>query len=660
MSLPSTVTSGCGFAEQPSRADEPHASSTELATWPSGPSGWPRDGTVILERAETGFGALVLGPMTVIASCPQCGLKLGTASVVLGPVRAAHVELDRRAIAVFDVMADDVVGPGPQRGDWLRPRGEYVGPIPSISAAPAGQEDVSVIASSPLEIPAGGYARVVVGDGAAPATLRLAGGRYVLQTLEITARSRLECLADCRILVHKRWTVGDEGRVGGTGADPQAAADVEIVVLGSGEALHLHDSSQVSARVYVPNGRAVLASGAQLRGTLVARSLRMETGSVLRPARCLLADGRCSERNGLDFALPLPNRDDSEFHESGIATQHVLVAWKPGTSWPSMRTVLRRVRGTITGALPAHGVTSVDFERPFAFEPSRAQRIAFQTVLGPAAGPVEDLRREPSVAAAEYVLDARPGHLPQHSPFDPPRYDDGTPELMAVRPAVAFAGESVGVAILEPPDDDCAFVPHLLPEPPGAGTARFAITLERRRQQQCTLDPDLFERPASAGVQAAASRETQPRRVLVPLGNLPEGGYDVFAGPHHLSFRVLPDSGFGPELDPEVRVKLEVARAYWPQTCAGTTRMQSRPSSSARALVRLLRQKFPDLEQDKAETLGLRAASVRVRREGNSFSFSLREPACGADMEFEGRVTKETGTALERLHVGPLALRPQR
>jgi len=616
MSLP-LFAPACDANDGHHRVTDPRAP-IAVVSWPNGPAGWPpNEEVLVLERAETEFGALVLGPITILNDCAQCGLKIGAASVVVGPVRA--------------------------------PEPAYDGPIPHVASAQAGVRDVFVSGTAPLEITAGAFGRVVVGDGREPAALRLVGGRYVLRTLEVAAGSRLECSTACAVLVLEQCALHSGAYAGGSLAAAASALPLEIAVLGSADALYLGERSRVSARVFAPNGRTVLASGAELRGALVARSLRMGPRSRLGPARCLLAEHQpCAEGDAFDFALPLPERDDAAFHASGVGKQHALVAWKPGVSWNDIQGALQRVGGAITGALPTQRVTSVDFERPFSFEPTRAQRIAFQTVLGPDATAVDDLRREPSVAAAEYVLDTRPDASLRMSPFEPPLFDDGTADFLAVRPAIAFAGEHVDVAIAQPADDYCAFTPHLLPNPADATTTRFAITLGR--QQQCTLDPDLREPPASA----------DRRRVLVPLGNLPEGRYEVLAGPHRLSFIVLPGEGFGPELNPEVRVQLEVARNYWPQTCAGAAPSAQRLPTATSTIARLLRKTVPELEPALAKVLGTRAASVRVQRDGQHFSFTLREPACGATMEFQGRVTVEIGTAFKRLRVGQLALASQR
>jgi hypothetical protein len=325
----------------------------------------------------------------------------------------------------------------------------------------------------------------------------------------------------------------------------------------------------------------------------------------------------------------------------------VLVAFKVGTTWNAMRDTLDRVQGALGAALPNYGVTSVEFAQAFAFEPWRTQRIGFQNVLAPAQSPLDVLRRDPNVAAAEYELDLRAGSWLDVSPFEPPNFDDAGQSAIGVRPAVAFANEEVGLAIRRPVGDECAFWPHLLPQRPEESIRRFVIEARPIAPRKCRIDqasPDTAD--------AAATR------VLVPLGRLPAGDYEAVVGAQRTLFSVLPQAGFGPELDPETAIRLEVARTYWPQSCPGAAAELEPASPASRKLADLLAQRFPQLNRANLETLSRRAADLRIRRDGPAFVFTLGERPCGdgRPLQFEGRVTVEVGTETRALQVGPLSL----
>jgi hypothetical protein len=196
------------------------------------------------------------------------GAQIHGDSVMIGP-----------EATVLDVYCNELVNEGNILGEQVTPLALPVASAPPFLASSPGEDDVVVKKKKSLDLGAGAYKNVEIGE---KASLQLTGGEYHFESLTMSEKSSLMFLQPCTIYIKERIECGENVSINaGVGAIP--AQDAMFYVGGvSGEpdaypqAVFTGETCQIKAIIYAPNGTVHIGPEGQITGSLIAKDVLVE------------------------------------------------------------------------------------------------------------------------------------------------------------------------------------------------------------------------------------------------------------------------------------------------------------------------------------------------------------------------------------------------
>lgn len=255
----------------------------------AGAPGWPTEAIAAVTGVRVGRGARIEGDVAVLAGtagpggrrrAPGAGLEVEATGRVEGFVTAARVRVERGGnLARGVVRTRRFEGPGGIDAEVVElPALPLPLELPRLPRIGVGTEPVIVRGGESLTLEPGEYGRAVLedGEGRRPTVLRLSGGRYGFESLDLGSHGALVCDAPCEVSIRGRLRSGSGSRIGPAGAEVPAAR-VQLFVTGAGA--EIGADSRVDARLFVPRGELAIGSGTVARGTFVARAVSLGAGA---------------------------------------------------------------------------------------------------------------------------------------------------------------------------------------------------------------------------------------------------------------------------------------------------------------------------------------------------------------------------------------------
>ena len=185
--------------------------------------------------------------------------------------------------------------------------------VPTIANFTAGTTAVDVAAGTTVTLAAGSRSSVLLRAAVAPATtiLRLSGGTYDWQSLNLNERTRVECTAACTIRIKGRMSPGERSYIGPASSSGLAMSAVQVIVEGtnanpvpddSQPAAAIGENAELKGYIFVPNGTLHLRDNSQSVGKFLAKDVRIGTGADVQDGMI-----RWTRPNSLRTSLPAPS-----------------------------------------------------------------------------------------------------------------------------------------------------------------------------------------------------------------------------------------------------------------------------------------------------------------------------------------------------------------
>ncbi|HUR80834.1 MAG TPA: Ig-like domain-containing protein [Thermoanaerobaculia bacterium] len=205
----------------------------------------------------------------------QLSLDRGVTTPAGARVIANGIDIDRGATAGGDVYFNQLRNDGTIAGTTHTPLALPVfAVLPTIVAASAATQVVSVGAGQTVDVPEGTYSLLTVGSGG---TARLTGNGYSFVSIAAAGGGSVLCTSSCTVAVLANVSIGAKGALGG--ADPAQTR------FHAGAEATFGRGATVGANVYAPNRwidfeREVHATGSfYARDIHVGRDSRIELAS---------------------------------------------------------------------------------------------------------------------------------------------------------------------------------------------------------------------------------------------------------------------------------------------------------------------------------------------------------------------------------------------
>jgi len=133
--------------------------------------------------------------------------------------------------------------------------------------------------SSTSPQPPGAYGKVMVRSNA---TLVLAGGTYVVKSIQVGSRGQLLCADACQIGVADTVTLKPNAVLGGTGGTRAQQIRVNVAKTSRNTVFSAGKQTTVSALVYAPGGRVELGNRGNFAGAFVGNVVNVDKGAIVQ------------------------------------------------------------------------------------------------------------------------------------------------------------------------------------------------------------------------------------------------------------------------------------------------------------------------------------------------------------------------------------------
>jgi hypothetical protein len=151
--------------------------------------------------------------------------------------------------------------------------------LPPVQVIP-GTTPVNVPqGSSTSPIPAGAYGKVMVRSNA---TLMLAGGTFVVKSIQVGSRGRLLCADACQIGVADTVRLKPNAVLGGTSGTRAEQVRVNVAKTSKNTVFSAGKQTTVSAVVYAPGGRVELGNRGNFAGAFVGSVVNIDKGAIVQ------------------------------------------------------------------------------------------------------------------------------------------------------------------------------------------------------------------------------------------------------------------------------------------------------------------------------------------------------------------------------------------
>jgi hypothetical protein len=151
--------------------------------------------------------------------------------------------------------------------------------LPPVQVIPGTMPVKIPKGSSTSPIPAGAYGKVKV---ASNATLVLAGGTYVVKSIQVGSQGQLLCADACEIGVADTVTLKSNAVLGGTGGTRAEQIRVNVAKTSKNTVFSAGQRTTVSAVVYAPGGRVVLGNRGNFVGAFVGGTVNVNKAAIVQ------------------------------------------------------------------------------------------------------------------------------------------------------------------------------------------------------------------------------------------------------------------------------------------------------------------------------------------------------------------------------------------
>lgn len=194
---------------------------------------------------------------------------------------ADTIQIEKDAV-VQDVFFNELVNNGTISGERITPLDSPVARLPGFLGSQPGSVGVTVKKKQIKTLEPGSYGAVLVQNSG---TLELTAGIYDFESLTLSEKSSLVCIAPCSIRVKERLSWSEKVTVGPAEDAAITAGDIVFHVGGKNgsdgllastpKAVFIGEASRVSANIYAPNGTLQALGECTLEGAFIARDVQI-------------------------------------------------------------------------------------------------------------------------------------------------------------------------------------------------------------------------------------------------------------------------------------------------------------------------------------------------------------------------------------------------
>ena len=241
-------------------------------------------------------------------------------------------------VQIFDAAGElqatfDGFGPGGPNGVTVDRAGSIYVTDPSadevrvfrLDAPIFGEVAVDIAAGATVDLPAGAYSSITVGD---EAEVQLLGGTYEVGTVSFGSKSEVTALATTEFLVAEQFSADDKAHL--RPADGLDDGELRVAVMGgdgttgdpTASCFVLGEKVKLDGLVYVPNGTALLGEKVKVRGAVEAQEIQLGSKATITETADIAAwlPGFLDDLNGcVTDACSALNTECVEFYDPHCA-----------------------------------------------------------------------------------------------------------------------------------------------------------------------------------------------------------------------------------------------------------------------------------------------------------------------------------------------------
>ena len=208
----------------------------------------------------------------------QLSLDQGVVTPAGFALKADSVDIDGGAVVGGNVHYNVLQNNGTIAGSLITPLAlPVIGTLPSLQAATAGTQNITVAAGTTQVIGTGNYGALVIQRDA---TVRIPGGPYTFTSITADRGASIIWEGPGELVVTGRVTLGADATIGV--APGVTTKHRMILVHGADAAVSFGRTNRISATVFAPNGSIDVGNGSTVLGSLVARDVHVGRDSSLQ------------------------------------------------------------------------------------------------------------------------------------------------------------------------------------------------------------------------------------------------------------------------------------------------------------------------------------------------------------------------------------------